>query len=196
MTPMNSPEKELAILEEIQSRQEVHQREIARHTGLSLGMTNAILKRLAKKGYITIRKVNNRNISYAVSPAGIDEIARRSYRYLKRTLKNVQSYRDGLEDVILGARDEGYRGIQLVGRSDLAFLVEYLAGHHRMEYRRVPAGGSESRAGDGGVPERDGYFLLYSEEVEPELSAEGDLPRGAAWIREILLELNHRKEEP
>jgi len=33
--------------------------------GLSLGMTNAILKRLAAKGWITVRKVNNRNIRYA-----------------------------------------------------------------------------------------------------------------------------------
>ena len=60
----------------------MHQRDLARIVGLSLGMTNAILKRLVKK-------VNNRNIQYIVSPKGINEITRRSYRYFKRTIKNV-----------------------------------------------------------------------------------------------------------
>ncbi len=43
-------------------------------------MTNAILKRLAAKGFITMRRVNSRNIQYAVTPEGVDAIARRSYR--------------------------------------------------------------------------------------------------------------------
>ncbi|MDR2102515.1 MAG: winged helix-turn-helix transcriptional regulator, partial [Treponema sp.] len=51
----------------------LHQRELARIAGASLGMTNSILKRLAQKGWITIRKVNSRRIQYAVSPEGINE---------------------------------------------------------------------------------------------------------------------------
>ena len=76
-------------LEHIHKRaQEVHQRDLAQIVGLSLGMTNAILKRLAGKGWITIRTVNNRNIRYAVTSADIDQITRRSVRYFKRTIKN------------------------------------------------------------------------------------------------------------
>jgi len=36
--------------------------------GLSLAMTNAILRRLVKKGWLKIKKVNNRNMQYIVSP--------------------------------------------------------------------------------------------------------------------------------
>ena len=49
-------------------------------------MTNSILKRLATKGFLSMRKVNARNIHYLVTPEGIDLIARRSYRYLRRTV--------------------------------------------------------------------------------------------------------------
>ena len=44
-------------------------------------MTNSILKRLATKGFLTMRKVN-RNIHYLVTAEGIDLIARRN-RYLR-----------------------------------------------------------------------------------------------------------------
>ncbi|HON14399.1 MAG TPA: transcriptional regulator, partial [Treponema sp.] len=96
---MNSEyiDPELTILETIydSSRQasSVKQRDLAYTAGTSLGMTNAILKRLTQKGWITIKKVNSRNIQYAVTPDGINEIARRSYRYFKRTIRNVVMYR-------------------------------------------------------------------------------------------------------
>ena len=62
-------DKELEILENIyHSSSSVRQRDLAEIVGLSLGMTNAILKRLVKKGLLTVRKVNNRNIRYAVFP--------------------------------------------------------------------------------------------------------------------------------
>src|SRR6056297_2173118 len=76
---MNPTAKEIEIIENIyHSQPDMRQRDLAQIAGLSLGMTNAILKRLAQKGWITVRKVNNRNISYAVSPEGMDLIMRKS----------------------------------------------------------------------------------------------------------------------
>ena len=87
-------EKELEILTNISNNSAtLSQRELASRSGMSLGMTNAVLKRLVQKGWLTIRKINNRNIRYAVTPAGMEEITRRSYRYFKRTLKNVAEYK-------------------------------------------------------------------------------------------------------
>ena len=48
---VNHEDKELEILENIyHSSSSVRQRDLAEIVGLSLGMTNAILKRLVKKG--------------------------------------------------------------------------------------------------------------------------------------------------
>ncbi len=53
------------------------QRELARAVGMSLGMTNALLKRLAAKGFITMKKANSRKIQYVITPEGMQEAARR-----------------------------------------------------------------------------------------------------------------------
>lgn len=165
---MAPTEKELEVLEQIYIRQDVRQRDLAQVIGLSLGMTNAILKRLTQKGFLTVRKVNNRNIAYAVSPVGVDAIARKSYRYLKRTIKNVVDYKQAIEDVISAAADGGYTEVALVGPSDLDFIVEHLCGKYGIAYERIRKVSDLS----GG----EAAFLLFSENE----SAPARRPRAAA----------------
>ena len=132
---MISSDTELDILERIHHTQSViRQRDLARIIGLSLGMTNAILKRLAQKGLLQVRKVNNRNIQYVVSSKGMTEIARRSYRYLKRTIKNVVYYKEAIDRLIGEAAGQGYRRLALVGASDLDFIVELFCDKHHVSY--------------------------------------------------------------
>jgi DNA-binding MarR family transcriptional regulator len=153
-------ERELEVLENIYSQEDhVRQRDLARIVGLSLGMTNAIVKRLVQKGLLTIRKVNNRNIRYAVSSAGIDQITRRSYRYLKRTIKNIVLYRAAIERLVQDVRSRGYRGLLLVGASDIDFIVEHTCGTIGIEYVR-----NDRTAAAAG---KDPLFVLYSENYVP-----------------------------
>ncbi len=70
---------------------------------------------MAQKGWITIRKVNNRNIRYAVTPKGMEVLTRKSYQYFRRTVKNVVYYRQAIEDLVRGVKEEGYGGLVLVG---------------------------------------------------------------------------------
>ncbi|MDR2738584.1 MAG: transcriptional regulator, partial [Treponema sp.] len=92
-----SPDIEYVILEKLydssESRLPLHQRDMAQMARTSLGMANSILKRLAHKGWITIKKLNSRNIQYAVTMEGMNEIIRRSYGYFKRTIRNVFFYK-------------------------------------------------------------------------------------------------------
>jgi DNA-binding MarR family transcriptional regulator len=165
---MISSDRELDALERIHlSQHPVHQRDLAQIIGLSLGMTNAILKRLAQKGLLQVRKVNNRNIQYVVSAKGMEEIAHRSYSYLKRTIKNVVYYKEAIDRLLSEAATMGYRRLLLVGNSDLDFIVEHLCAKHHLAYQRLRALPSENpmepvpRAGGG----KD--FVLYSENSRP-----------------------------
>jgi DNA-binding MarR family transcriptional regulator len=152
---MISSDRELDALERIHlSQSPVRQRDLARVIGLSLGMTNAILKRLAQKGLLQVRKVNNRNIQYVVSAKGLEEIARRSYRYLKRTIKNVVYYKEAIEELLGRAAARGYKEVALVGASDLDFIVEHLCGKRGLGF---------SRAGKAVPRPAEQRFLLYSE---------------------------------
>lgn len=150
---------ELEVLEHLAHAEDVRQRDLARIIGMSLGMTNAILKRLAHKGFITIRKVNNRNILYVVSPDGFEEIARRSYRYLKRTIRNVVVYRETIHSLVKLIADQGFSEIALMEPSDLDFIVEHACDVSNVAFardRRIP-----------GAMSADGRFLLHSERLEP-----------------------------
>src|SRR4030042_1811399 len=134
---MISSDRELDALERIQQSQSpVRQRDLARIIGLSLGMTNAILKRLAQKGLLQVQKVNNRNIQYAVSAKGMEEIAHRSYRYLKRTIKNVVYYKEAIDRLIQEIGSRGFQRLVLVGSSDLDFIVEHLCHKHHLVFER------------------------------------------------------------
>ncbi len=128
---------ELAILETLYSSHDYpapKQRDLADIVGASLGMTNAILKRLAQKGLIVIRRLNSRNIHYAVTPDGVNEIAHRSYRYVKRTIKNVVYYRYKIEEAIAEAKKRGKVAVKLIGGSDLDFIVEHACAHYGLAY--------------------------------------------------------------
>jgi DNA-binding MarR family transcriptional regulator len=177
-------EKELEVLEQIYLHHDVRQRDLARVIGMSLGMTNAILKRLTQKGFLSVRKVNNRNIIYAVSPVGMEALARKSYRYLKRTIRHVVDYKEAIEHVVAAAAEQGYRTLILVGKSDLDFIVEHLCIKYELtfEHRRTPR------------PDREeGGFVLFSENEgspplpSPEHSQALDLEGGRASLQAILV---------
>jgi DNA-binding MarR family transcriptional regulator len=133
---------EYDVLAHIHQHEQVKQRDIAGAIGLSLGMTNAILKRLAGKGFITMRRINSRNIHYLVTPTGVDVIAKRSYRYLRRTVGHIVRYKERMRGIFRQAAAEppegrGVREVLLVGESDLDFLVEWCAEKEGLSFLRA-----------------------------------------------------------
>ena len=170
---MNHSEKELKILEKIhQNEDSIRQRDLAKIAGLSLGMTNSILKRLVEKGFVTVKKVNNRNIKYAVSPLGIEEISKRSFKYFKRTIKNVVVYREAVEEVLCSVKEMGYRSVILVGKSDIDFIIE-----HECMKKSLVLIREENRGNDSAK------FYLFSENMDPEKTTE----ENSIYLKKILI---------
>jgi DNA-binding MarR family transcriptional regulator len=136
-----SIDTEYVILENIydSSEQEIplRQRDLAQIAGTSLGMTNSILKRLAQKGWITVKKLNSRNIQYAITLDGVNEIIHRSYRYFKRTIRNVVFYKDRIDEAIYGAKRKNCTTVLLIGVSDLEFIVEHACHRHGLSFLKV-----------------------------------------------------------
>ena len=173
---IGTDERELEVLEHIYtSKQQVHQRDLAKIVGLSLGMTNAILKRLTQKGFLTVRKVNNRNIRYIVSPKGVEAIMKRSYKYFKRTIKNVVYYRQSIEELVRDLKSGKFDGVVLVGKSDLDFIVEHACNRFDIEYVRD----AESYGGK--------LFYLYSESYIPDRETKtGAAANSIAFLQDVL----------
>jgi hypothetical protein len=131
---MEKTDTELTLLEGIYSaetqKSEIRQRDLAQISGLSLGMTNVILKRFIVKGWIIVKKINNRNLRDAMTPEGVNEITRRSFRYFRRTIRNVTFYKDLIDKLFIEKKREGFSGALLIGVSDLEFLIEYISEKH------------------------------------------------------------------
>lgn len=166
-------EKEIELLNNINSSSSPQsQRDLAQASGMSLGMTNAVLKRLVQKGWLTVRKINNRNIRYAVTPAGMEEITRRSYRYFKRTLKNVTEYKNKIDQLLQGIQSDGYNSIVLVGASDVDFIFEYLCG--QLNIKMVH--------NDNEITDKT--FMLYAETYIPDEAEKKD---GVLFLQDVFV---------
>jgi predicted transcriptional regulator len=155
---MSDPDREITILENIYAQPEsVKQRDLAHIAGISLGMTNSILKRLIGKGLLIAQKINHRNIHYAVTPAGINEIMKRSYRYFKRTIKNIVVYKEKIDKLVGEIKEKGYDKIILIGKSDLDFIIEHSCLVYGMMYQYAQLQTSTETNNDSKV------FYFYSE---------------------------------
>jgi DNA-binding MarR family transcriptional regulator len=180
-TSLDIQDPELEILQSIHARAaNVRQRDLAKIVGLSLGMTNSILKRLVEKGWLSIRKVNNRNIRYAVSPAGLDQITRRSYQYFKRTIKNIVVYREAIERFILTVASGGFHSLMLVGRSDLDFIVEHACRTNGVVYVR------DDRNTESFEVSPDALFILYAESYVPD-EEEKSSRKNTAFLQDVVI---------
>ena len=174
---METADHEYALLESIYHQHDarpVKQRDLARIVGISLGMTNVILRKLAQKGWVIVRKINSRNIQYAVTPAGIDEISRRGYQFFKKTVRNVVYYKDELERFLLSAKARNFHAIVLVGKSDFDFVLAFLCQKHKLEFKQ-----SETSASDEGV------LVAFAEDYAPPENGAGR-PDGA-YLQDILI---------
>ena len=167
-------EQELSVLQVVREGEETQQRAIARKTGMSLGLTNRIVKRLAKKGLLTVQKVTGRRMAYALTPEGVREVARRSYSYFQRTMSNVDRYRQELEGLASDAADRGYGTVELVGKSDVDFLLEYACTRRELSLSRVTLG-----AEDPGKA-----YVVAGERLGPRETA--GVERAHAWLWELV----------
>jgi DNA-binding MarR family transcriptional regulator len=200
--------------DETASAPTISQRSIAQALGMSVGLTNAILKRLTEKGFLMMRRINAHNVHYLVTPSGVDQISRRSYLYLRRTIGHVVRYKERLREFCHGQRERDVREIVLIGESDLAFILEWCAEKEGLGFRMVsvgegvehpgegigegePSGSGESlgserglipdRVSDESPPAHAGIVYLLSE-LHPELaSREGRVPETAIPLHEIVL---------
>ena len=70
MTQDTLNEREFELVNIIGAQISSNQRELSRHSNLSLGTTNMLLQRLIAKGYIRIRQLNKKKVEYLLTPKG------------------------------------------------------------------------------------------------------------------------------
>jgi len=115
---------EFRIIDEIGKNLNTTQRKISRQIGLSLGMTNIIIKRLIAKGYVKVKGLNRRNLKYILTPRGFAEKIKKTHRYLLRTIDTLRTVREKIQDTVLEYYEKGEKNFTILGKGEFADLVE------------------------------------------------------------------------
>jgi EPS-associated MarR family transcriptional regulator len=101
------------LLKLLHQHPEISQRELARRMGISLGKTNFCLQALIKVGAVKTRNFRNAQKKsaylYKLTPAGIEEKARVTRRFLERKMAEYEEIREQiaeLEDEVAKTQEE------------------------------------------------------------------------------------------
>jgi len=89
------------ILELIGSNPVITQRSLSREVGVALGLTNLLVRRMVKRGFVRVVRVKPRRLRYLVTPAGLAEKARMSQSSWQRSVARYRSVRDRTRAALL-----------------------------------------------------------------------------------------------
>jgi DNA-binding MarR family transcriptional regulator len=131
-------DSELHLLEAIRAAEgapvRLTQRAISRAAGLSLGMTNALVRQLADEGLVRLTRLSAKSVRYSLTPTGVSELGRRAARRLARAARNVEPYRERLEAFVARAGAEGATTLVLSGASEVDDILEHVCESHGLTF--------------------------------------------------------------
>ena len=114
---------ELSLLAEVERSPETTQRGLASRLGISLGLTNLLVRNMARKGYLRMVKTNWRRRLYALTPQGVVRRVRLTWAYVNRFLNHYEKIGHILDEEFASASLHAESRVVLYGTGDLAGLV-------------------------------------------------------------------------
>ena len=110
------------ILTEIGGGRPHSQRSLANRLGIALGLTNLLVSRLVRKGWIRVIRVRPNRFRYLLSPAGVAEKARLSRLVLQDSIRFYISARDRIREQLAGVGGSATR-IVFYGTGEVAEIA-------------------------------------------------------------------------
>jgi DNA-binding MarR family transcriptional regulator len=132
--PLLKPSEEMRdfrFLEEIEQNPKVSQRELSHKFGIALGVTNACIKRMARRGFIILKGIPPRNIAYYITPKGFAEKANLALRAFSLNIRHYAEIKKQFSKKLLEMQNSGVRRVAFYGLSDemeVAYIT--LQGSH------------------------------------------------------------------
>lgn len=124
---MNAGDREealtLELLQAIDQRSDVTQRNLADRLGVALGLANSYLKRCVRKGLVKIRQVPPNRYLYYLTPKGFHEKSRLTAQYLASSLKFYRRASNAYAGAFSACLAEGRQRVILCGVSELAEIA-------------------------------------------------------------------------
>jgi DNA-binding MarR family transcriptional regulator len=110
--------RDLRLLEELDRTPIISQRELSHKFGIALGVTNACLKRMVRKGWIRIRGFDHRKIGYYLTPKGFVEKSRLTFHLVSGIVQHYSELKQVISERLLEMQRDGRQRIVFYGVSD------------------------------------------------------------------------------
>jgi DNA-binding MarR family transcriptional regulator len=116
-------EKEFLLIQEISRKDTRTQRDLSNSLGLSLGMTNLLIQRLARKGLIKVTQLDWKRTQYLLTLKGAVEKTRKACRYTLYTLRVFRQIQENITTVMTREYENGRRDFTLVAEDEILELL-------------------------------------------------------------------------
>jgi DNA-binding MarR family transcriptional regulator len=110
--------RDLRLLEELERNPIISQRELSHKFGIALGVTNACLKRMARKGWVRIRGFDHRRIGYYLTPKGLVEKSRLTFHLVSGIVQHYSELKKVIGQRLLEMEQRGMKRVVFYGVSD------------------------------------------------------------------------------
>lgn len=110
--------RDLQFLEEIEQNPRISQRELSNKFGIALGVTNACIKRMARRGLIRLKGFPPRRIAYYLTPKGFAEKSKLMLRFVSYNVHHYVEMKKLISKKLLEMEEHGVKRIAFFGISD------------------------------------------------------------------------------
>ncbi len=110
--------RDLRLLEELERNPIVSQRELSHKFGIALGVTNACLRRMIRKGWVRIKGFDHRRIGYHLTPKGFVEKSRLTFGLISGIVQHYSELKQVIGERLLEMEQKGKERIVFYGVSD------------------------------------------------------------------------------
>ncbi len=110
--------RDLQFLEELEKTPNLSQRELSNRFGIALGVTNACLKRMARRGWIRLGKIRPRRIGYFLTPKGLAEKAKLTMTFFSYNIHHYSRLKAMIGEKFLEMASQGVKRVVFYGVSD------------------------------------------------------------------------------
>lgn len=106
----------------------VTQTELSNSLRVSIGLLNAYLKRLVKKGYVKVVNVKASTVRYMLTAEGMAEKYRLTRSYMAHSLSYYKKIKNAVEARILRLQTDGVQTVVFVGSGEIAEIMHLYMG--------------------------------------------------------------------
>lgn len=125
---MTLSSNDFVVLDALDTGEITTQRQLAEHTGISLGQINYVVKRLLERGLVKVGnfKKSPKKIGYAylLTPKGIEEKSKLAVRFVMRKLDEYKRIENRIAEKLAGIEGDGCKKIVFVGPEMVCDLVK------------------------------------------------------------------------